>query len=101
MNIPPVQNNVVQSPIVVALGVVCFVFALIEIAIEVLFPPVRRERHPWRQRAFQFPTRRVNTMTPMMPQLPPPVLVEPENDVGLENIELEDLERQSSPEEIV
>lgn len=103
MNIPPVQNNVVQSAITISLCVVCFVFALLEILIEIFFPPVRRERrHHWRQRSLQLPVSRAHTTTPMFPQPPPPVLTTSETDeTEMEDIELEDVDLESTPEEIV
>ena len=97
MNIPPVQNNVVQSAVTVALGVVCFVFAVIEILIEILFPPVRRERRDHhRRRMMQRESWRVNSITPMFPHVPPPRLEESE----IVGIELE-IGGDVTPEEVV
>jgi hypothetical protein len=100
MNLPPVQNNVVSSAITVALGVTCLVFSIIEIAIDIAFPPVRHDgRRPRRQRAVQGPSSRVNSMSPIFSMTRTPTLTTTE--MEMDGIELQDIQFGESPDEVV
>ena len=99
MNIPPVQNNVVSSAITVALGVTCLVFSIIEIAIDIAFPPVRHDvRHPRRERTTQ-PTNRTFSISSNFPFTTAPTLTTLE--MQLDGIALEDIRLDESPEDVV
>ena len=100
MNIPPVQNNVVSSAITVALGVTCLVFSIIEIALDIAFPPVRHDgRHPRRQRPTQPSSNRADSISSNFPLTTTPTLTGPE--MQIDGIELEDIPLDESPEEVV
>jgi hypothetical protein len=97
MNLPPIQSNVLSSAIAVGLGVTCFVFAIIEILIDILFPPVRRDHRQRgrRRRSLLFSeSSRVNSMSPMVP---PPVLAELE----IDGFELEGYGMDRRPDDVV
>lgn len=100
MNLPPVQNNVVSSAVTVALGVTCLVFNIIEMALDIAFPPVRHNvRHPRRQKPMQPASNRVDSMSSNFPLTTTPTLASPEMRNG--GIELEDMSLDESPEEMV